>query len=82
MFMFDALALILAFATFVPLRLVARLSEKLLEDTRRSGWETGFGDQMRLAFAGGAAMRQAQLYTAYPGPAHRVTQMLRLFGVR
>jgi len=82
MFMFNAFALLLVFAMFVPLRLVARLSEKLLENPRNGGWDTGHGDQMRLAFANGAALRQAQLFTAYPGPAYRVTQMLRLFGVR
>jgi hypothetical protein len=82
MLMLNALVLLLVFVLFVPLRLVARLSEKLLETTRTGGWETGFGDQTRLAFANGAALRQAQLYTAYPEPAHRAMQMLRLFGVR
>lgn len=82
MFMFNAFALLLVFAMFVPLRLVARFSEKLLENPRAGGWDTSHGDQMRLAFANAAALRQAQLFTAYPSPAFRVTQMLRLFGVR
>ena len=82
MFMFNAFALILVFAMFVPLRLVSRLSERLLENSRADGWDTSAGDQMRLAFANGAALRQAQLFTAYPGPAYRVTQLLRLLGVR
>ena len=82
MFMIEALAILLIFMAFVPLRIVSRLSEKLIEVTRSGGWETGFGDQARLAFANGAALRQAQLYTAYPTPALRVTQMLRIFGIR
>lgn len=82
MFIFNAFALVLSFVMLVPLRLVARLSEKLLENPRNGGWDTGRGDQMRLAFAHGAALRQAQLFTAYPGPADLATRILRLFGVR
>lgn len=82
MFMFNAFALIVVFFMLIPLRIVSRLSEKLIEVNRDSGWNTSFGDQMRLAFANGATLRQAQMFTAYPGSAYRVTQMLRLLGVR
>ncbi|MFZ3481623.1 hypothetical protein [Sphingomonas sp. 3-13AW] len=82
MFIFNAFALLVVYAFFVPLRLISRLSERLLEAPRDSGWDSSFGDQLRLSFAHGAALRQAQLYTAYPTPAYRVMQLLRLLGVR
>ena len=82
MFVFSIFAFIVMFVVFVPFRLVARLSERLLETPRNGGWETGAGDQLRLAFAHGAALRQAQLYTAYPEAAHRSMQLLRLLGIR
>jgi len=82
MFMLNIIVSLLVYVLFLPLRTVSRLTERMIEDPRDGGWDTGFADQARLSLATGAALRQAQLYTAYPGVAHRAMQTLRILGVR
>lgn len=82
MFMLNIIVSLLVYLLLLPLRTFSRITERMIETPRDGGWETGFADQARLALATGATLRQAQLYTAYPGAAHRAMQTLRILGIR
>jgi hypothetical protein len=76
------LALICALVYFLPLRIVSVLTERAISSRREAGWDSRAGDQFALAAANAGALRQAQIYSAYPGPARLVVDGLRLVGVR
>ena len=78
----DFLALICVTLYLLPLRVVSVLTERLLKVRRDGAWETSLRDQFALSLAHAGALRQANLYSAYPGPARLVVDGLRLIGVR
>jgi len=80
--LFATLSIIVAFLYLLPVRLVSVLTERAIAARRDHGWDSGPRDQAALAAANAAALRQAQLFTAYPGPARLAIGTLRLVGAR
>lgn len=80
--LFTTLSIIVAFLYLLPLRLVSALTEHAIAVRRAGDWKSGHRDQVALALAQAAALRQAQLFTAYPGPARLAICSLRLIGAR
>lgn len=80
--LFATLSIIVAFLYLLPLRLISTLTERAIAVRRAGCWESTGRDQTALAIAHAAALRQAQLYTAYPGPARLAIGALRLAGAR
>jgi hypothetical protein len=78
----ELLALVCALAYFLPVRLVSVLTERALAARRNGGWDSRPRDQLALAAANAAALRQAQLFSAYPGTARLAVGTLRLVGAR
>ncbi len=78
----HAFSLIVVMFYLLPLRLVSVVTERALAVRRNGAWETGARDQLALSVAHAAALRQAQLFTAYPGPARLTVGTLRLVGAR
>lgn len=80
--LFATLSIIVAFLYLLPVRLVSVITERAISTRRDGGWESTRREQAVLAAAHAAALRQAQLFTAYPGPARLAIGTLRLVGAR
>jgi hypothetical protein len=80
--LFATLSIIVAFLYLLPVRLVSIITERAISARREAAWISTPRDQAILAAAHAAALRQAQLFTAYPGPARLAIGTLRLVGAR
>jgi len=80
--LFATLSIIIAYLYLLPLRLASIITERAIAARRDGGWTSNAREQITLAAAHGAALRQAQLFTAYPGPARLAIGTLRLVGAR
>ena len=72
------LALICAFLYLMPVRFGGMLTEMLLASPRDGSWNSTPRDQFALSLANSAALRQAQLFNAYPNSARMAVGFLRL----
>lgn len=80
--LFETFSIIIAFLYLLPLRLASLVTERAIAARRAGAWDSNAREQASLAAAHAAALRQAQLFTAYPGPARLAIGTLRLVGAR